>query len=153
MPDLDEADLTILRNLQLDGRMTLANLAAKVGLSSTPCWRRVKRLEDEGVITGYVATVDPTKVGLGVEVVIHVRLDKHVHSAIGEFVAAIRRIPAIVQCFSMTGDHDVLIRGLVPDLAALNRLLMTDLAEAPGIRQMSSSFVLERLVDHKGIPL
>src|SRR5262245_19680356 len=107
---LDEIDRRILRLLQQNARLPHAELAQKIGLSVSPTWRRVRALEDSGVITGYQARIDPGAVGLPVNVFVHVTLERQVETALEAFESAIRRRPEVMECYLMTGDADYLLR-------------------------------------------
>src|SRR3978361_530724 len=115
---LDAVDLKILRNLQDDGRMSLADLAGKVGLSPSPCLRRVRMLEKAGVIARYVAVLDQQAVGLPVSVFVSIRLEKQKQDALDRFAKASARWPEVLECYLMTGPRDYWLRVVVPDLAA-----------------------------------
>ena len=115
---LDAMDLKILRNLQDDGRMSLADLAAKVGLSPSPCLRRVRILEKVGVITRYVAVLDQVAVGLPVSVFVSVKLEKQKEDLLDRFAKTIARWPEVLECYLMTGPRDYWLRVVVLDLAA-----------------------------------
>ena len=151
--ELDPVDRRILRELMADGQLTLAELASRVGLSSSPCWRRVRALEAAGVIRGYTCAVDAKAVGLGVEVYILASLEKHVQFTIQRFREAVEALPEIVECCSLTGPRDVVIRAVLPDLDALNEFLMTRLLKLPGIAHVETGLVLERMVERRVLPL
>jgi Lrp/AsnC family leucine-responsive transcriptional regulator len=146
-------DRKILRILQADGRMSVAEIAERVNLSPTPCWNRIRRLEASGVIKGYIAVVDPALLGMPIEVLVHVTLDRHAEFAIKKFVDALDALPEVVQCVSLSGQYDALLRVRVADLPAFERLLMQRLARVPGIAHFSSSFVLNHLIDRRELPL
>lgn len=150
---LDEFDRRILRELMRDSRQTLAELAGRVGLSATPCWRRMKALEEDGVIQGYGCRVDAAAVGLGIEAFVQVTLSKHGGFEIDAFVTAIGRLPNVLNCYALTGPHDALVHVAAADLAAFNRFLMDELARIPGVDHLNSSIVLNRLVAHNSLPL
>ena len=123
IPALDAVDLKILRLLQDDGRMSLADLAGKVGLSPSPCLRRVRLLEKSGVISRYVAVLDQRAVGLPVSVFISVKLEKQREELLDRFAKTIARWPEVLECYLMTGPRDYWLRVVVPDLAAYERFL------------------------------
>jgi Lrp/AsnC family leucine-responsive transcriptional regulator len=152
-PTLDIIDRRILRHLQQNARLSTAELAQKVGLSVSPAWRRVRALEEAGVITGYQALVDPASVGLRVSVFIHVSLEKQVEAALESFEAAVRRRPEVMECYLMTGDADYLLRVVVPDLAAYERFLMDHLTRIRGIASIKSSFALRPVKHGSELPL
>lgn len=152
-PALDAIDRRILRCLQENARLSNAELAQKVGLSVSPVWRRVRALEDAGVIKGYQALVDPASVGLPVNVFVHVSLEKQVEPALEAFEAAIRRRPEVMECYLMTGDADYLLRVVVPDLSEYERFLMDHLTRVRGIASIKSSFALRPVKHGTELPL
>lgn len=142
---LDKFDLAILEALQQDARISLAELSAKVGLTSSPCWTRVKRMEEAGVIEGYSVRVNPAKVGLSDTVIVHVTLDSHSDEALFSFGRALQDIPEVLEAFLVSGDYDYYIRIAVSDTRDYERLLRERLYKIPGIRHSKSSFVLRQL--------
>lgn len=152
-PPLDAIDRRILRSLQENARLSNAELAQKVGLSTSPVWRRVKALEEAGVITGYQALVDPASVGLAVNVFVHVSLEKQVEAALEAFEAAIRRRPEVLECYLMTGESDYLLRVVVPNLGAYERFVMDHLTRIRGIASIKSSFALRPVKHGTELPL
>src|SRR3569832_1911378 len=131
-PALDAVDLKILRHLQADGRMSLADLAGKVGLSPSPCLRRVRILEKAGVIARYVAVLDQRAVGLPVSVFISVKLERQGEENLDRFAKTIQRWPEVLECYLMTGPRDYWLRVVVPDLASYERFLKTMLTRRGG---------------------
>jgi len=145
---LDRTDRRILAELQRDGRLTNQELADRVSLSPSPCLRRVRRLEEQGVIRQYVALVDAEKVGLGLAAYIEVRLQKHtggMHSPVDEFARAVQGWPEVAACYATTGDMDYLLRVQVQDLAHFSRFAMDTLMHHPTVVDMRSSFVLKKI--------
>jgi len=145
IPALDELDLKILRLLQDDGRMSLADLAAKVGLSASPCLRRVRIMEKAGVIARYVAVLDQRAVGLPVSVFVSVKLEKQKEDLLDKFARTIARWPEVLECYLMTGPRDYLLRVVVADLAAYEQFLKQKLTRLEGIASIESSFALEQV--------
>jgi Lrp/AsnC family leucine-responsive transcriptional regulator len=143
MIELDDIDRRIVTALQADGRLAMVDLADKVGLSPTPCQRRVKRLEDEGVIARYAALVSPPTVGLGLQAMVQVTLDDHSEKTVEAFEAAIRARPEVVACYAMTGDMDFLLHVLATDLASFSEFAMKALLRMPGVRGTRSSFIMQ----------
>ncbi|MFI5000302.1 MAG: Lrp/AsnC family transcriptional regulator [Reyranellales bacterium] len=143
MIELDAIDKNIVAALQAEGRLATVDLADKVGLSSTPCQRRVKRLEDKGVIARYAALVSPMAVGLDLQAMVQVRLDDHSEKTVAAFEAAIRARPEVVACYAMTGDMDFLLHVLAPDLASFSDFAMKALLRMPGVRDTRSSFIMQ----------
>ncbi len=130
--DLDATDRKILELLQADGRMSLAELAEKVGLSPSPCLRRVRMLED-GVISRYVAVLDQRAVGLPVSVFVSIKLEKQRQESLDRFAKAIERWPEVLECYLMTGSRDYWMRVVVPDLDAYERFVKQKLTRVEGI--------------------
>ena len=138
--------------LQRDGRLSNADLAEQVGLSSSPCWRRVKALEEAGVIKGYAAQLDAKSVGLSVNVFMSVSLSTQVEKALQAFERAAAARPEVMECYLMTGDSDYLLRVVVPDLEAYERFVM-DFTKIVGIAQIRSSFALRPVKQATALPL
>ncbi len=154
MISLDAIDRRILERLQRDGRLSNADLAEQVGLSSSPCWRRVKALEEAGVIKGYAAQLDAKSVGLSVNVFMSVSLSTQVEKALQAFERAAAARPEVMdmECYLMTGDSDYLLRVVVPDLEAYERFVM-DFTKIPGLAQIRSSFALRPVKQATALPL
>lgn len=150
---LDPTDWKILGHLQQNARMTNAELASRVHLSPSPCLTRVKTLEKEGVITGYVGLLDPLKVGMSVSVFIHISLEKQVESALVNFEAAMNRYSEVMECYLMTGDSDYLIRVVVEDVQALERFIVDQLSKIRGVANIRSSFALKQVKYSTALPL
>lgn len=149
---MDRIDRRIVAALQQDGRMTIADLAEKVGLSPTPCARRLDRLRADGVITGFAARVDPAKLGLTVSIFVSVELERQDRAAIDAFERAIRTCDEVMECYLMTGSRDILMRVVAADLAAFDRFLEQRLMQVPGIRNMRSNFALRTMVKRDVLP-
>lgn len=149
---LDGIDRHILESLQRDGRLSNADLAGTVGLSASPCWRRVKALEEAGIIKGYVALVDAKAVGLPVSVFMSVSLTTQVQSALQRFEKAVAQRPEVMECYLMTGDSDYLLRVVVPDLEAYERFVM-DFTRIAGVGQIRSSFALRPVKQGTALPM
>lgn len=150
---LDRIDHRILALLQEDGRLPNNELAARVGLSPSPCLRRVRMLEEAGVIARYVALVDPTEVDLPVNVFVSVSLERQVEERIDTFEAAVMDRPEVLECYLMTGDADYLLRVVVPDLASYERFLKEHLTRIPGVANIRSSFALKQVRYRTALPL
>ena len=143
--NLDAVDRKILAQLQTDGRMSLSDLAGKVGLSPSPCLRRVRILEREGVISRYVAVLDQRAVGLPVSVFVSIKLERQKQDALDQFAKAIARWPEVLECYLMTGPRDYWLRVVVPDLAAYERFVKQKLTRLDGVASIESSFALEQV--------
>jgi len=150
---MDSIDRRIVRVLQTDGRIKLADLADRVGLSPTPCARRLDRLQDNGVITGYAAQVDAGKLGLPVTIFVSVELAAQDRSAIDAFERAIARCDEVMECYLMTGSRDILLRVVAADLAAFDAFLENRLMQIPGIRNLRSNFALRTMVKRDALPV
>jgi Lrp/AsnC family leucine-responsive transcriptional regulator len=142
---LDATDRKILGYLQQNGRISLADLAGKVGLSASPCLRRVRIMEKAGVIARYVAVLDQQAVGLPVSVFISIKLEKQKQDALDRFSKTIARWPEVLECYLMTGPRDYWLRVVVPDLAAYERFLKQKLTRLEGVASIESSFALEQV--------
>ena len=142
---LDEIDRRILAALQRDGRMSMADLAAEVGLSPSPCARRVGLMEEAGVIARYVAVVDQKAVGLPVSVFVSIKLSSQREEALTAFGRAIAAWPEVLECYLMTGPRDYLLRVVAEDLGAYERFLKQKLTRLDGIASIESSFALEQV--------
>ncbi|MBV8186693.1 MAG: Lrp/AsnC family transcriptional regulator, partial [Alphaproteobacteria bacterium] len=136
---LDDIDRRIVAVLQAQGRIPIVDLADKVGLSPTPCQRRVKRLEEEGVIVRYAALVAPATVGLTLQALVQVTLDDHSEKTVEAFEAAIRGRPEVIACYAVTGDMDFLLHVLAPDLQSFSDFALKELLRMPGVRGTRSS--------------
>jgi len=150
---LDAIDRRILEHLQDNARISNVDLAARVGISASPCWRRVRELEASGVISDYVTLVDAASVGLMVSVFVSVSLEKQVERQLDVFQNAIRGRPEVMECYLMTGEADFLLRVVVPDLMAYERFLMDHLTRVPGIASIKSSFALKQVKYRTALPL
>ena len=150
---MDAIDARLLSALQRDGRQTVTDLAAAVGLSPTPCARRLARLEAEGVIEGYSARVDQARIGFPVSVFIQVELESQSKDAIDAFERAVRRFERVMECHLMTGTRDILMRVVAADLTDFDRFLEDKLMRVPGIRSMRSSFALRTMVRRQVLPV
>ncbi|MDC1208121.1 Lrp/AsnC family transcriptional regulator [Litorivicinus sp.] len=145
---LDAIDRRILGALQRDGRLTQIELADKVGLSPSPCARRLKRLESEGFIRGYSALIDEEKLGFGFSIFVSVRLDQQVDDRLVNFESAIRGCPEVVDCWLMTGSFDYLLRVSVSDLHEFERFLTANLTRIGGVASIESSIPLRRVKEN-----
>jgi DNA-binding Lrp family transcriptional regulator len=149
----DTTDRRILEVIQEEARISNTELADRVGLSPSPCWRRVRTLEATGVIERYVTLVNTKAVGLPITVFATVTLEKQVESALGSFEKAVTERPEVMECNLMTGEFDYLLRVVVPDLAAYERFLMDHLTRIKGIASIKSSFSLKQVSYKTALPL
>ena len=149
----DGTDRRILEVIQEDARISNTELADRIGLSPSPCWRRVRTLEDNGVIERYVTLVNAKAVGLPITVFATVTLEKQVESALESFEKAVTERPEVMECNLMTGEFDYLLRVVVPDLTAYERFLMDHLTRIKGIASIKSSFSLKQVSYKTVLPL
>jgi Lrp/AsnC family leucine-responsive transcriptional regulator len=150
---LDAIDRRILKELQNDGRLSNLELSDRVGLSPSPCLRRVKRLEGEGVLSRYVALIDPTEVGLDVTVFTRVSLERQKDALLGTFEHAVASWPEVMECYLMSGDSDYQLRVVVPNIAAYEGFLRQRLTQVEGIANIKSSFALRHVVYRTELPI
>ena len=150
---LDNASLRILQELQRDARQTVQQLADAVGLSSTPCWKRIKDMEAAGVIRGYTALVDRSKVGLHLLVVAEINLSQHSEELVLGFERAVAAEPKIVRCLSTTGQSDYILTVMVPGIAEYERFLHGTLFKLPGVTHVRSSIVLKEIKAEVRLPV
>ena len=151
--NLDAIDRQILLHLQENARIPNVELARRVGLSPSPCSRRVRELETEGVIRRYATLIDPGAAGLPVSVFISVTLDKQIERNLEVFESAVAGLPEVMECYLMTGDADYLLRVVVSDLEAYKRFLMDHLTRIPGVTNIRSSFALKQVAYRTALPL
>ena len=149
----DSTDRRILQVIQEDARISNTELADRIGLSPSPCWRRVRTLEDNGVIERYVTLVNAKAVGLPITVFATVALEKQVESALESFEKVVMERPEVMECNLMTGEFDYLLRVVVPDLVAYERFLMDHLTRIKGIASIKSSFSLKQVSYKTALPL
>ncbi|MCK0507162.1 Lrp/AsnC family transcriptional regulator [Aromatoleum anaerobium] len=150
---IDRTDLRILELLQRDGRLSNADLAQQVALSPSPCLRRVRQLEQSGVIRGYAALLDPRRLGLGLQAFVTVTLEKRRDTPMHAFHAAVQSAPEVLSCFALTGEMDYLLHVVAEDLEHFSRFLMDRLLKLDGIANVKSSFVLQSIKDTTEMPL
>ncbi|MFG1374287.1 Lrp/AsnC family transcriptional regulator [Xanthobacter oligotrophicus] len=150
---LDTTDRKILRELQREGKLTNAELASRVGLSPSPCLARVRALEHDGVISRYVALVQPETLGLGISVFIQVTLERQVEPALETFEARMASYPEVMECYLMTGDSDYLLRVLVRDITELQRFIVQNLSKIPAVANIKSSFALKQVKYNTALPM
>ena len=150
---LDKIDREILKVLQADARTSIVDVADSVGLSPSPCARRVKRLEAKGIIVRYATVIDQKAVGLPVSVFCNVTLEKQVKGALETFQAAVLKRPEVMECYLMTGESDYLLRVVVADLDAYERFIVEHLTRVPGIANIKSSFALKQVAYRTELPL
>jgi len=150
MPDLDAADRQILAELQLNGRLTNVELAERVGLSESPCLRRVRNLEKEGVIAGYAALLNRRELGLDMVAYVQVNLDQRTEADTHAFVQAVHDAPWIVECVAISGTHDYLLKVTAKNIDHFGELTMKKLLRFPGVTDVTSNLVLASVKEHHG---
>jgi DNA-binding Lrp family transcriptional regulator len=150
---LEDPDLRILAALQEDGRLTNQALASEVGLSASPCWRRVRQLEDAGVIKGYRAELDRRALGLGVLAFVRVKIDSHSEAEADEFARDVLRLKEVVACYSIAGDADFLLQVVARDLDTYADFAMSVIRRLPRIKEMQTTFVLKEIKPFAGVPV
>ena len=149
---MDALDRKILAVLQQDGRLTITELAGRVGLSVSPCHRRLRELERSGAIRGYRAVVDADALGLSFEALVFVTMGREDRETLLAFEAAVAAIPQVVQAQRLFGDPDYLLRIVTTDLAAYQRLQDEQLSALPGVQRMTSTLVMKRIVQDRPLP-
>jgi Lrp/AsnC family transcriptional regulator len=150
-PEIDPMDRMILAELQRDGTLSVDQLSERVNLSRNACWRRVKMMEEAGVITGRVALVDAEKLGFGLSVFILIRTTHHEPEWLRKFRDAVTSIPEIIGVYRMSGDLDYVLRARVPDVKAYDRLYQRLIAKVP-LSDVSASFVMEEIKETMELP-
>lgn len=150
---LDRFDAKILDALQRDGRLSVVDLAESIGLSPTPCARRIKALESEGAIEGYAAVLNPARVGLAVLAIVQVKLTEHTDETVARFEREIQLMDEVTKCMAMTGSYDFILEVYGKDLEALSNVVLKKLIRVPNVRDMQSSVVLATIKRTARIPL
>lgn len=151
---LDRYDRQILKILQQNGRISNQDLADKIGLSASPCLRRVRALEDNGFIIGYKALLDAKQLGLSLMALIQISMDQHTPERFANFDQKISKLPEVLECLLITGqDADYQLKVIVNDLDAFQELLLNKITRIKGVSGVHSSFVLRRVVDKTALPL
>ncbi|MCK9741609.1 Lrp/AsnC family transcriptional regulator [Pseudomonas syringae] len=152
-PTLSPIDVRILTALQQDGRITNQTLADQIGMSASPCWRRVKQLEEHRYVLGYRAVLDRRKIGLGVMVFIRVSIDSHSEAEARKFEQEVMQLENVVACYSIGGDADFLLQVVARDLDSFADFAMTVVRRLPGIKEMQSMFVLKEIKPFVSFPV
>jgi DNA-binding Lrp family transcriptional regulator len=147
------SDIKILRQLQQAGRITNQQLADKVGMATSPCWRRVKQLEESGVITGYQAVLDRRKLGLGILAFIRVKIDSHSEEEAQHFEQQVAALEPVIACFAVAGDADFLLQVVAEDLDSFSTFAMSTIRRLPGIKEMQTTLVLREVKPLTPLPV
>lgn len=151
---LDRYDSRILETLQQEGRISNQELAERIGLSPSPCLRRVRALEESGIIAGYRAQLDAGKLGLSLMALIHIAMDRHTPERFANFEAKISALPEVLECLLITGqDADYQVKVVVRDMQAYQELLLNQITRIEGVSGVHSSFVMRRVVDKTSLPV
>ncbi|MBQ0831548.1 Lrp/AsnC family transcriptional regulator [Marinobacter sp.] len=150
---LDKLDQRILGILQQDGRISNQQLAEQIGLSPAACWRRVRTLEETGVITGYSAQLAPERIGQALCVLVNLSLQRHTIDSTAEIEQKVSSYPEVLQCFAVTGNADFVLRVIVPDMASYDRFLNDKIFTLHGIAQVNSNFALREIKNTQTIPV
>jgi len=149
---LTKQDRDILAELQRDSRLTMQELGARVGMSSSAAWRRVKSLEEEGVIDRYAVLVNSRKAGFGLASMVHISLARHERSNVDHFIREVLRHPEVLECFATSGEADFHLRVVVEDIDAYNRFLDDFIFRLPGVSQVRSNIVLKEIKADTALP-
>ena len=151
---LDRYDRRILEVLQEEGRISNQDLAERIGLSPSPCLRRVRALEEAGLITGYRALVDAARLGLSLMALIHIAMDRHTPERFERFEAQMRALPEVLECLLITGQEaDYQLKVIVQDMDAYQELLLNKITRIEGVSGVHTSFVLRRVVERTAVPI
>lgn len=150
---MDRYDRLILEALQQDGRISNKDLAARVNLSESACLRRVRALEEEGMIERYVAMVSQARAGMPGDVLVHIGLHREEQSELAAFENAVRNIPEVMECYLMTGEFDYLLRVVVADMADFERIHKEELTRLPGVARVNSSVAIRKVLKRTALPL
>ena len=150
---MDTIDRRILSELQYNADLSMQELGDRVGLSHTPCWRRVKRLEERGIVKRRVALLDAEQLDLAVNVFVNVSLRRHQENALNRFETAVQDVPEVVECYSVSGETDFLLRVVVADVTAYERLVKATLVHMPEVGNLTSTFALRQVKYTTALPL
>lgn len=151
--NLDQYDVKILEALQMDAELSVAALAAKIGLSHTPCWRRVKALKQAGYIQRSVFLLDPQKLGIGVNVFVEISMERHDPQSLEAFEEAVQGLPNILECYSISGNRDYIIRVSVESIEMYEEFLKNSLLSLPNIASVNSRFTMKKVKYTTAVPL
>ena len=149
---IDSKDRRILAALQADSRLTMQELADRTGMSSSACWRRVRSLEDSGIIERYAVIANPRKAGFGLTSIVHISLARHEQSNVENFVREVLRHPEVLECFATSGEADFHLRVVAEDIDAYNRFLDDFIFKLSGVSQVRSNIVLKAIKDETALP-
>lgn len=150
---LDEADRKILRAIQANPDITMRDLGEVAGLSHSPCWRRLKRMQDAGVIDSKRYVLDPQSVGFEIVVFCFVHMKEHTRDQLNAFEAAVARVPEVLQCYLVTGDHDYVLRVLAQDMRHYEAVVKNSLVELPNVSMLSTSVTMKEVINTTDVPV
>ena len=150
---IDETDRKILRMLQRDGESSIAEVAAVVGLSHTPVWRRIKRLQEAGILGPRRYRLDPERIGMDISILVFVKLDRHSSDVLESFEAAVQNVPEILQCYTMSGEFDYLLRVVVASVRDYEKAVKGRLLHLPHVGNLNSYFALNEIKNSQELPL
>lgn len=150
---LDSTDRQLLEALQHDARQTIAELAQRVSLSSSPCWRRVRQLEEAGVIEGYHARLSRQKLGYGVTGFVHLQMSNHMPDMMAAFEREVVALPQVLACHNLSGHYDYLIEAIAPDLESFSQLVRVKIRSLPGVKEIATSFSLKEVKQAGALPV
>ena len=150
---MDSTDRKILAILQDDASMSVADIAKRVNLSQTPCWRRIQRMKEEGIIRAQVTLLDRKKIGLNTQIFAEIKLNAHGRSNFTEFTEAIRGFPEVLECYVLMGSVDFLLRIVTPDIEAYERFFFEKLSLVPGIQEVNSTVALSEIKSTTSLPI
>nr|WP_321443279.1 Lrp/AsnC family transcriptional regulator [uncultured Cohaesibacter sp.] len=154
MPNsLDQHDIKILQILKDEGRITNQALSDQIGLATSPCWRKMRQLEESGIIEGYSVRLNRRKIGLGVQAFIRVKIDSHSEAEAEQFASEVMQLDQVVACYSIAGDADFLLQVVARDLDSYSDFAMNEIRRLPGIKEMQTSMMLKEIKPFKGFPL
>ncbi|WP_343671590.1 Lrp/AsnC family transcriptional regulator [Paraburkholderia heleia] len=151
--DIDPTDRKILQIIQDNGRLSNAEIAEKVSLSPSPCWKRLRRLESEGVIRGYQATLDRRLLGFGVVAFVNISLDNHTEKTCRAFEAGVLAMPEVISCHNTTGAHDYLLQIIAEDFDSYSEFVLNRLRTIPGVKEMLSTLSMRELKSSLKLPI
>ncbi|KOC87686.1 Lrp/AsnC family transcriptional regulator [Winslowiella iniecta] len=146
-------EITLLSALQSEGRMTNQELADRSGMAASPCWRRIRQFEQQGVIKGYQANLDRKKLGFGILAFIRIKIDSHNAEQAMRFESDVRQLPQVIACYATAGSSDFLLQVVERDLEHYSDFAMTVIRRLPGIKEMETTFVLRELKQAAGLPV
>ena len=150
---LDQHDIKILQILKDEGRITNQALSDQIGLATSPCWRKMRQLEESGIIEGYSVRLNRRKIGLGVQAFIRVKIDSHSEAEAEQFASEVMQLDQVVACYSIAGDADFLLQVVAKDLDSYSDFAMNEIRRLPGIKEMQTSMMLKEIKPFKGFPL